>query len=84
MEGAAGRSSMGTGLAAAVDDRARQRLIVVKGGGRPGGVVAGCRGPKEVVARDIDGGAGEDGSPEARTTVERRQDASGQERRRRI
>jgi hypothetical protein len=45
-------------------------------------MVAGRRGPEEVAARDLDGGPGEDGDSEARTTVERRQDVGGQERRR--
>jgi hypothetical protein len=54
------------------------------GSGRSGGMVAGRLRPEEVVARDVDGGTGEDGGLEARATVGRRQDAGGQERRRRI
>jgi hypothetical protein len=40
----------------------------------------GRQGPKEVVDRDVDGGPSEDGGPEARTMIGRRQDAGGQER----
>jgi hypothetical protein len=45
-------------------------------------VVAGRRGPEEVAARNLDGGPGEDGGSEARTTVGRRQDVGGHEWRR--
>jgi hypothetical protein len=72
-----GRSSMGAHMAVVVDDRARQRLVVARGGGRPGGVVAGRRGPEEVAAQDVDVGSGEDSGPEVRTTVGRWQDAGG-------
>jgi hypothetical protein len=70
--GAAGRLPTGTVLAMEVDDWARHRLITGGGGAWPGGVVAGHRGPEEVVAWDIDGGPGEDGGPEARMMVGRR------------
>jgi hypothetical protein len=44
----------------------------------------GRRGPEELAAQDVDGGPDEDGCPEVRTMVGWRQDAGGQELRRRI